>query len=123
MAEKINQGISRIGKQNGEMHFYNVLKNSKQGQSSSLFGHLNYKYNLLLYRATADHDYLKTLLYDLKGLEIDEQRIVEASAFTSDQSLSSGSNRQPVEPKCSLDKAAETDDINDSGNTVTAQTS
>ena len=72
------------------MHFYNVLKNSKQGQSSSLFGHLNYKYNPQLYRATADHDYLKPPWYNQKVLEIDEQRIVEASAFTSDQSLSSG---------------------------------
>ena len=123
MAEKINQGISKIGKQNVEMHFYNVLKNSKQGQSSSLFGHLNYKYNLQLYRATADHDYLKTPLYDQKVLEIDEQRIVEASAFTSDQSLSSGSTKQPVEARCSLDKAAETDDISDSGIIVSAQTS
>ena len=123
MAEKINQGISKIGKQNVEMHFYNVLKNSKQGQSSSLFGHLNYKYNLQLYRATADHDYLKTPLYDQNVLEIDEQRIVEASAFTSDQSLSSGGDTQPVEPRCSLDKSAETDDIRDSGITVTAQTS
>ena len=30
MVEKINQGISKIGKQNVEMHFYNVLKNSNQ---------------------------------------------------------------------------------------------
>ena len=62
-------------------------------------------------------------MYDQKVLEISEQKIVEASAFTSDQSLSSGSNRQPVEPRCSLDKAAETDDINDSGITVAAQSS
>ena len=123
MAEKINQGISKIGKQNDEMHFYNELKNSKQGQSSSLFGHLNYKYNLQLYRATADHNYLKTPLYDQKVLEIDKQKIVEASAFTSDQLLSSGSDRQPVEPRCSLDNSTETDDISDSGITVTAQTS
>ena len=62
-------------------------------------------------------------MYDQKVLEIDEQRIVEASAFTSDQSLSSGSDTQPVEPRCSLDKSTETDDISDSGITVTAQTS
>ena len=105
------------------MHFYNVLKNSKQGQSSSLFGHLNYKCNLQLYRATADHDYLKTPLYDHNVLEIDEQRIVEASTFTSDQSLSSGGDTQPVEPRCSSDKSTETDDISDSGIIVTAQTS
>ena len=123
MAEKINQGISKIGEQNVEMHLYSVLKNSKQGQSSGLFGHLNYKYNLQPYRATADHDYLKNPLYNQKVIEIDEQKIVEASAFTSDQSFSSGSNRQPVEPIRSLDKAAETDDISDSGITVTAQTS
>ena len=126
MAEKINQGISKIGKQNVEMYFYNfynVLKNSKQGQSNSQFGHLNYKYNLQLYRATAGHDYLKTPLYDQKVLEIDEQKLVEASAFTSDQSFSSGSDRQPVEPRCSLDKSPETDDISYSGITVTSQTS
>ena len=76
-----------------------------------------------MYRATGDHDYLKTLLYDQKVLEIVAQKTVEASAFASDQSLSSASNRQPVEARCSLDKAAETDDINDSGITVTAQTS
>ena len=99
MAEKINQGISKIGKQNVEMHFYKVLKNSKQGQSSSLFEHLSDKYNLQLYRAAADHDYLKTPLYGQKVLEIDEQKVVEAIAFTSDQSLSSGNNRQPVKPR------------------------
>ena len=44
-------------------------------------------------------------------------------AFTSDQSLSSGIDTQPVEPRCSLDKSTETDDISDSGITVTAQTS
>ena len=71
MAEKINQGISKIGKQNVKMHFCKVLKSSKQGQR--------------LYRATADRDYLKTSLYDQKVLEIDEQKIVEASAFTNDQ--------------------------------------
>ena len=80
-------------------------------------------YNLQLYRATADHDYLKTPLYDQKVLEIDKQRVVEASAFTSAQSLSSGGDTQPVEPRCSLDKSTETDDISDSGITVTAQTS
>ena len=62
-------------------------------------------------------------MYVKKVLEIDEQKIVEAIAFTSDQSLSSGSNRQPMKPRCSLDKAAETDDISDSGITVTAQNS
>ena len=92
MAEKVNQGISKMGKQNAEMHFYNVFKDSKQGQSSSPFGYLHYRYNLQLYRATADHDYLKTPLYDQNVLEIDEQKIVEASAFTTDQSLSSGSD-------------------------------
>ena len=105
------------------MHFYSMWKNSKQGQSSSLFGHLYYKYNLQLYRATVSrHDYLKTPFYDKKVLENDEQKIVEASTFTSYQSMSSGSNRQPVEPRCSLDKVAETDDISDSGITVTSQT-
>ena len=62
-------------------------------------------------------------MYKQKVLEIDKQKIVEASAFTSDQSLSSGSDRQPVEARCFLDKTAETDDIIDSGIIVTAQTS
>ena len=97
MAEKINQGIRKIGKQNVEMHFCNVLKNSKRGQSNSPFGHLNYKYNLQLYRATADYDYSPPPppppLYDQKVLETDEEKIVEASAFIGDQSLSSGTNR------------------------------
>ena len=75
MAEKINQGISKIGKQNVELHFYNVLKTSKQCQSSSLFGHLNYKYNLQLYRTTADHDYLKTPLYDQKFLRLMNRKL------------------------------------------------
>ena len=38
MAEKINQGISKIGKQNVEMHFYNVLKNSSRAKAAVYLG-------------------------------------------------------------------------------------
>ena len=75
MAEKINQGIGKVGKQNAEMHFYNVLKNSKQGQSSSKFGRLNYKYNLQLYRATADHDSLKPPCISKKFLRLINRKL------------------------------------------------
>ena len=121
MAEKINQGINKLRKHNVEMLFYIVLKISNQGQSSSLFGRLHYKHNLQLYRATADHDYLKIPLYNKKIIEIDEQKILDASTLTSEQSLPNGSSRQPVKARCSLVEAAETtDDINDIVNIVTA---
>ena len=58
-----------------ENHCYNVLLKSNSGKTTSLMGHLNYKYTLMAAECLADHDYCRNDTYNLAVIKPDSSKI------------------------------------------------
>ena len=57
-----------------ENHCYVLLK-SNAGKTTSLMGHLNYKYTLMTAECLADHDYCRNDTYNLAVIKPDSSKI------------------------------------------------
>ena len=58
-----------------EEHIHSILMNSDFGKISSVGQHLNYKFNLKIALALADHDYCKLPLFDSNIISVDTEKI------------------------------------------------
>ena len=58
-----------------EEHIHSILMNSDFGKISSVGQYLNYKFNLKIALALADHDYSKLPLFDSNIISVDTEKI------------------------------------------------